>query len=88
MIITVGTMMTHDGTLVLFLNIYNFKGNLVASELKDPIWHSLEWQIESFSSEATICPGEQMRLNQWDAGPTLNQRWLNVLIRGACKLWI
>ena len=26
----------------------------VASELKDPIWHSLEWQIGSFSSEATI----------------------------------
>ena len=23
-------------------------------ELKDPIWHSLEWQIGSFSSEATI----------------------------------
>ena len=23
----------------------------VASELKDPIWHSLEWQIGSFSSE-------------------------------------
>ena len=27
---------------------------IVASELKDPIWHSLEWQIGSFSSEATI----------------------------------
>ena len=26
---------------------------IVAWELKDPIWHSLEWQIESFSSEAT-----------------------------------
>ena len=25
----------------------------VASELKDPIWHSSEWQIGSFSSEAT-----------------------------------
>ena len=24
------------------------------SELKDPIWHSSEWQIGSFSSEATI----------------------------------
>ena len=32
-----------------------FKMNFVASELKDPIWHSLEWQIWSFSSEATIC---------------------------------
>ena len=31
--------------------------HLVASELKDPIWHSLEWQIGSFSSEATICYG-------------------------------
>ena len=29
--------------------------HLVASELKDPIWHSSEWQIGSFSSEATIC---------------------------------
>ena len=28
---------------------------IVASELNDPIWHSLEWQIGSFSSEATIC---------------------------------
>ena len=28
--------------------------HIVASELKDPIWHSLEWQIGSFSSEATI----------------------------------
>ena len=26
----------------------------VSSELKDPIWHSLEWQIGSFSSEATV----------------------------------
>ena len=26
---------------------------IVASELKDPIWHSSEWQIGSFSSEAT-----------------------------------
>ena len=29
--------------------------HIVASELKDPIWHSLEWQIGSFSFEATIC---------------------------------
>ena len=27
--------------------------HFVASELKDPIWHSSEWQIGSFSSEAT-----------------------------------
>ena len=27
--------------------------HIVASELKDPIWHSSEWQIGSFSSEAT-----------------------------------
>ena len=27
---------------------------IVASELKDPIWHPSEWQIGSFSSEATI----------------------------------
>ena len=30
------------------------KYHIIASELKDPIWHSLEWQIGSFSSEATI----------------------------------
>ena len=30
------------------------KAYIVASELKDPICHSLEWQIGSFSSEATI----------------------------------
>ena len=30
------------------------KTYIVASELKDPIWHSSEWQIGSFSSEATI----------------------------------
>ena len=29
------------------------RNHLVASELKDPIWHSLEWQIGCFSSEAT-----------------------------------
>ena len=28
---------------------------IVASELKDPIWHSSEWQIGSFSSVATKC---------------------------------
>ena len=28
--------------------------HFVDSELNDPIWHSLEWQIGSFSSEATI----------------------------------
>ena len=27
---------------------------IVTSELNDPIWHSLEWQIGSFSFEATI----------------------------------
>ena len=30
------------------------KYHIIASELKDPIWHSLEWQIGSFSSEAMI----------------------------------
>ena len=33
--------------------------DIVASELKDPIWHSLEWQIGSFSSEATIYKAEK-----------------------------
>ena len=35
--------------------ILEMKDDIVASELKDPIWHSLEWQIGSFSFEATIC---------------------------------
>ena len=44
------------------LNIDSVEGpntddfNIVASELKDPIWHSSEWQIGSFGSEATTCP--------------------------------
>ena len=41
-----------DGTgYILTYNLY-----FVASELNDPIWHSSEWQIGSFSSEATIQP--------------------------------
>ena len=32
--------------------------HIVASELKNPIWHSLEWQIGSFGSEATICAAQ------------------------------
>ena len=32
--------------------------HFVASELKDPIWHSSEWQIGSFSSEPTTCSNE------------------------------
>ena len=34
---------------------YFICGYFVASELKDPICHSNECQIGSFSSEATIC---------------------------------
>ena len=34
---------------------YPYMLYIVASELNDPIWHSSEWQIGSFSSEATIC---------------------------------
>ena len=37
------------------VGIWSLGLHIVASELKDPIWHSLEWQIGSFSSEATIC---------------------------------
>ena len=33
----------------------SYQLQIVALELKDPIWHSLEWQIGSFSSEATKC---------------------------------
>ena len=43
----------YDIDLKLWLEL-NGKLHIVASELKDPIWHSLEWQIGSFSSEATI----------------------------------
>ena len=35
--------------------MFYIEGVIVASELKDPIWHSLEWQIGSFGSEATLC---------------------------------
>ena len=35
---------------------------IVASELKDPICHSNECQIGSFSSEATICPASEIIL--------------------------
>ena len=35
--------------------LQNAEMHFVAAELKDPICHSLEWQIGSFSSEATIC---------------------------------
>ena len=40
----------------IFSHIYmkNYISYFVASELKDPIWHSSEWQIGSFCSEATI----------------------------------
>ena len=33
---------------------YHILYNIVSWVLKDPIWHSSEWQIGSFSSEATI----------------------------------
>ena len=36
--------------------MFTSDNHVVASELKDPIWHSLEWQIGSFSSEATMWP--------------------------------
>ena len=39
--------------------------HIVASELKDPIWHSLEWQIGSFSSEATILLKRLVYIFSW-----------------------
>ena len=45
--------------------------HIVASELMDPIWHSSEWQIGSFSSEATIC---FIKLSIW-----FNKRWFHFL---------
>ena len=48
--------------------ISNAIGNFVASELKDPICHSNECQIGSFSSEATICSANATRvLNPYSA---------------------
>ena len=46
--------------------------HLAASELKDPIWHSSEWQIGSFSSEATIClmTDRPCRRRTWPSGYT------------------
>ena len=51
---------TFVGHLLLNLTVMSFTFNyciihFVASELKDPICHSDECQIGSFSSEATIC---------------------------------
>ena len=40
--------------IMLIISIQTIKIHVVASELKDPIWHSSEWQIGSFSSEATM----------------------------------
>ena len=38
----------------IIMHMRMYAENIVASELKDPIWHSSEWQIGSFSFEATI----------------------------------
>ena len=46
----------------LYMPIYYI--DIVASELNDLIWHSSEWQIGSFSSEATIYYVES-RENRW-----------------------
>ena len=43
----------NSGVLIWRICTERGRKQIVASELKDPIWHSLEWQIESFSSEAT-----------------------------------
>ena len=47
-------------------------GHIVASELKDPICHSNECQIGSFSSEATILRRQKkitdsLRILDWDS---------------------
>ena len=47
------TCKTMSATKVLLFD--NYQTHFVASELKDPICHSNECQIGSFSSEATIC---------------------------------
>ena len=39
----------------LWMLMHVYRGQIVASELKDPICHSDECQIGSFSSEATRC---------------------------------
>ena len=45
----------YPSLILTFLSIqfWKCKQEIVASELKDPIWHLLEWQIVFFSSEAT-----------------------------------
>ena len=48
-----------------YISVGVFEDYIVASELKDPIWHSLEWQIGSFSSEATIYTQAIFRIKQW-----------------------
>ena len=52
------------------ISLFLYTIYIVASELKDPIWHSLEWQIGSFSSEATIymlklIDKPQVRVGTW-----------------------
>ena len=50
---------------------HDWTGYFVASELKDPICHSNECQIGSFSSEATICRNE---LSLWFLIPREKKR--------------
>ena len=53
------------------------RDQIVASELKDPIWHSSEWQIGSFSSEATKCISD-ITGNPCDIAPTLHDQCAEV----------
>ena len=75
------------------LYTYNIKlcEHSVASELKDPIWHSLEWQIGFFSSEATICYVHFIRKSlilhfAWDYN-TLCSLKLDCYVSTSSKRW-
>ena len=45
-------------------NAYQIE-DVIAWELKDPIWHSLEWQIGSISSQATMCLTDVIHNWEW-----------------------
>ena len=69
------------------------KKHFVASELKDPICHSDECQIRSFSSEATICSvGSIEKNHSLDAKRMVMFRshieQMIIVILPSFKLWI
>ena len=63
-----------DGITRVPYVINKVHNHIVATELKDPIWHSLEWQIRSFSSEATTW--WQLVCKSWNTSALTCTTWL------------